>query len=63
MEKIKLQCDNCGKSLGTYLYGKGGVEEKAFIGCTRKVGLPDIECFECASVKNIKLNVMKKDIY
>jgi hypothetical protein len=28
---MDFHCDNCGKFIGTFLYGKGGVEEKAFI--------------------------------
>lgn len=28
----QLHCDRCGRPLGTYLYGKGGIEEIAHIG-------------------------------
>lgn len=44
---MNLHCDRCGKNLGDYLFGKGGVEERAIIGELRQVGLPDITCYEC----------------
>ena len=28
---MKIHCDNCGKECGDFLYGHGGVEEKAII--------------------------------
>ena len=28
---MKIHCDNCDRILGTYLYGIGGVEERAVI--------------------------------
>lgn len=42
-----LHCDECGKGLGEYLYGPGGIEERAMIVKTRGVGLPDIICNNC----------------
>lgn len=45
---MTLHCDSCRKSLGTYLYGKGGIEERAHIlGKYNAVALPDIVCNEC----------------
>ena len=45
---MKLYCDVCGRTLGDYLFGPGGIEERAVItNVHRLVGLPDIECFEC----------------
>ena len=46
----QLHCDDCGKALGTYLYGKGGIEEQAIIGSSKGLTqsqIPDIICFEC----------------
>ena len=41
----KLHCDRCGRALGTYLYGKGGIEEIAYIGTQQTpVSLPDMFC-------------------
>ncbi len=37
---LKLCCDNCGKKLGTYLYGPGGIEEKAVITFANKSTVP-----------------------
>ena len=45
--ELQLHCDNCGKSLGTYLYGKGGIEERAHISGLYNHRLPDITCNEC----------------
>ena len=42
-----LHCDSCGKGLGNYLYGKGGIDEKAIIGKLYSSRLPDIICLEC----------------
>ena len=46
---MMIHCDVCGKAVGTYLYGCGGVEERAWIGPMRVGGyrLPDIVCNEC----------------
>ena len=45
---MKIHCDNCGKYLGDYLHGKGGVEEKARIGhTTNLISMPNIICFNC----------------
>ena len=44
---MKLHCDRCGKELGTYLFGPGGIKERASIGPIRQVGLLDIVCFDC----------------
>ena len=44
---IILHCDSCGKPLGTYLYGNGGIEEKAFIKNQYSHRLPDIICKNC----------------
>ena len=44
---MTLHCDSCGKALGTYLYGKGGIEEKALIFGNFSYRLPDIVCMEC----------------
>ena len=45
--EFQFHCDECGKSLGTYLYGKGGVEERAHISGIYNRRLPDIVCNEC----------------
>lgn len=29
--RYKFTCDDCGKYLGTYIKGKGGIEEKAVV--------------------------------
>lgn len=42
-----LHCDRCDKYLGEYLYGPGGVEERAVVGTTHGIGLPDVVCFDC----------------
>lgn len=44
---MTLHCDSCGNSLGTYLYGPGGVEEKAIIYGKYNHRLPDIVCKVC----------------
>ena len=45
---MTLHCDNCGKELGEYLYGKGGIEERAIItNRNHPISLPDITCNEC----------------
>ena len=41
-----LHCDSCGKEMGTYLYGKGGIEERAYIFQTGHM-LPNIVCNQC----------------
>ena len=46
---MQLHCDSCGKGLGTYLHGKGGIEEKAHIFGQYSSRLPDIVCNECWS--------------
>ena len=57
---MKLHCDSCQKELGDYLYGKGGIEERAKIFRTGKISLPDIICNECwsegYSMENPKVN-------
>lgn len=43
-----LHCDKCKKKLGTYLYGPGGIEEKARIEFNKNTFiLPDIICNDC----------------
>ncbi len=42
----KLHCDSCGIGLGSYLYGKGGIEEVAHI-FPNMSGFPDVVCFDC----------------
>ena len=43
-----LHCDSCGVGLGEYLYGIGGVAEKAIIfGSCLSHRLPDILCLDC----------------
>lgn len=44
---MEFYCDKCKKYLGNYLYGKGGVCEKATIIRKNEISLPDIICFEC----------------
>ena len=44
---MALHCDSCGKSLGTYLLGKGGIMEKHHVGVYYQGRLPDIVCNEC----------------
>jgi len=44
---MKLHCDSCGRELGDYLYGKGGIEERAHIFGHYSHRLPDIVCKEC----------------
>ena len=41
---MKIHCDNCGRTLGTYLYGKGGVEEVAHIHGGGGINFPDVWC-------------------
>ena len=45
--EFQFHCDECGKPLGTYLYGKGGVEERAHISRIYNHRLPDIICNKC----------------
>jgi hypothetical protein len=57
---MTFHCDKCGKELGTYLFGKGGVEERAWIAPfmrkeLNKVSLPDMQCFDCYK-KNHRLS-------
>ena len=48
VKERQLHCDSCGKGVGTYLYGKGGIEERAIIFPSRNsISLPDIVCNEC----------------
>jgi hypothetical protein len=47
---MKIHCDKCDRYLGDYLYGIGGVSEKARISGGNKVSMPDIVCFECESL-------------
>jgi hypothetical protein len=42
-----LHCDSCEGELGDYLYGKGGIEERAVIGRSFPHRLPDIVCNDC----------------
>lgn len=45
---MKIHCDKCDAYLGDYLYGKGGVAEKARIGATiNSISLPDVVCLNC----------------
>ncbi|MCK4636175.1 MAG: hypothetical protein KAT32_04920 [Candidatus Moranbacteria bacterium] len=55
---MKIHCDICGRELGTYLYGKGGVEERAVI--TSAACLPDVVCFDCLKSKKITNEKSKK---
>ena len=52
-KQYQLHCDECNKEVGSYLYGKGGIEERALIANThRLVGWPDIICFDCLEYKD-----------
>lgn len=44
-----LHCDSCGKPLGTYLYGRGGIEKRAKVFGHYTGRLPDLVCNECWS--------------
>ena len=45
---MKIHCDKCDRYLGDYLYGAGGVEEKARISPTMsQISMSDIVCFDC----------------
>ena len=56
-----LHCDECRKPLGEYLYGKGGVAEKAVVKGGTGISLPDIVCYECCNkVFAPKLKIVKK---
>lgn len=45
---MKIHCDRCGRYLGDYLHGAGGVEEKARISIPRSnISMPDVICFIC----------------
>jgi len=59
VSRMMLHCDKCGKKLSTYLYGSGGVEEKAVIIQTkysrRGNVLPDIICNECWGFPRVKM--------
>ena len=44
---MKIHCNECNRYLGDYLYGKGGVEERAMIVGGNAVSMPDIICYEC----------------
>lgn len=47
---MKIHCDSCQKELGDYLYGTGGIEERAHIfGKLAAMSLPDLVCNECWS--------------
>lgn len=48
-ETRNLHCDSCGIALGNYLYGKGGIEERAYIFGKYSHRLPDIICRNCWS--------------
>lgn len=52
---MKIHCDKCDRELGEYLFGKGGVEEKAHITNLRNIGLPDVVCFNCLRGTNQSL--------
>jgi len=57
-----LHCDECGKALGTYLYGAGGVSEIADITYTSPTSLPDIVCFECLNLQpQIAITVLEAE--
>jgi hypothetical protein len=62
--EFQFHCDNCGKSLGAYLYGRGGVEEKAHItgiynNRLPDTRLPDIICNECLKEGTKQSNLME----
>ena len=44
---MKLHCDSCQKPLGEYLYGVGGIDERAVITNRNNPGLPDVVCHDC----------------
>lgn len=54
-----LHCDICDKELGTYLFGKGGIEERAVIGKNTPNQLPDIICNECIESGKVKDKTIK----
>jgi hypothetical protein len=60
---MKLHCDKCQKPLGDYLYGKGGVEERARITDGTATTLPDIVCYECIPKGAITLEQIKRLLY
>ena len=60
-----FHCDKCGRPLGTYLYGRGGVEERAHISGIYKRRPPDVICNECwrAGNKGDNMNAKENDCY
>lgn len=48
---MKIHCDECGKYLGDYLYGNGGVEEKANVSGGSTISMLDVVCNECMKLK------------
>jgi len=60
-EDMVIHCDSCYKPLGEYLYGKGGIEERAMIlGRQSSVSLPDIICNECWKADNARLRLKRE---
>ncbi len=60
---MMLHCDKCDKSLGEYLYGPGGIEERAVIlGSVQGHRLPDTVCFDCYFERNPRVLLKRKDI-
>lgn len=55
---MEIHCDVCGRVLGDYLYGPGGVEEVAWIGSIPIIGMPDVICNNC----NMKIKVSKNEV-
>lgn len=53
---MKLHCDSCNRYLGDYLYGKGGVAEKAVVSGGGAVQMPDVTCFQCLPQGNDLVN-------
>lgn len=43
----QICCEECGKGLGYFLFGKGGVEDRAQISISKKTAV----CNECISKK------------
>jgi hypothetical protein len=44
---MKIHCDKCGRYLGDYFYGKGGIVERAIISGGNLTSMPDVICFKC----------------
>ena len=57
----QLHCDRCGRPLGTYLYGKGGIEEVAWIGSKQSpVSVPDMNCKDRDICNDYRIHNPKK---